>query len=170
MTLSAEAKARKKETSRLRYQRDRERILAQQREYKRANPQIVAAQERRRYEKHGERLRTEARARHRTGDNAERMRRYRAENPDYFRAKCAERRALQAGSEADFTETDWHGLLEEFDHCCAYCQARGIPLEREHMRALVMGGRHTKANIVPACRECNARKGRRSIFGLLSIV
>lgn len=62
----------------------------------------------------------------------------------------------------DFTAAQWAELLEEHDHQCCYCGASGVPLEREHMVPLARGGDNTKSNIVPACRDCNARKGTKT--------
>lgn len=99
--------------------------------------------------------------------NPDRARRYAAQwakkNPDLVIAKAHRRRARVAGSDPDLTDEQWQDILYEFGHACAYCQSRG-PLEVEHMTPISRGGRHTKANIVPACRSCNARKGTRTLL------
>ena len=43
---------------------------------------------------------------------------------------------------------------------CHYCGRRVPPREltMDHLVPLVRGGRSTKGNLVPACRECNAQK------------
>ena len=69
-----------------------------------------------------------------------------------------------SGSEPDLTRDEWLEILEEFGDACAYCQARDVPLEIEHVTPISRGGRHTKANVVPACRSCNARKGAKTLF------
>ena len=43
---------------------------------------------------------------------------------------------------------------------CHYC-GRGTPareLTMDHIVPLVRGGRSTRGNVVPACKECNTRK------------
>jgi 5-methylcytosine-specific restriction endonuclease McrA len=41
---------------------------------------------------------------------------------------------------------------------CAYCGAKPKRLEIDHITPLSRGGAHSLANIVAACRTCNARK------------
>lgn len=94
----------------------------------------------------------------------ERLATWQKANPDAVRDAQHRRRVRLAGSEPDLTLAEWQEILEEFDHACAYCQARGITLEQDHMTAISRGGRHTASNVVPACRSCNARKGAKNLF------
>ena len=43
---------------------------------------------------------------------------------------------------------------------CHYCgrQVGAKALTMDHIVPLIRGGRSTKGNVVPACRECNTRK------------
>ena len=43
---------------------------------------------------------------------------------------------------------------------CHYCQGQLPPAEltMDHLITLVRGGKSTKGNIVPACKECNNKK------------
>ena len=43
---------------------------------------------------------------------------------------------------------------------CYYCRKKFLPrdLTMDHIVPLVRGGRSTKGNVVPVCKECNARK------------
>ncbi|MCS6924944.1 MAG: HNH endonuclease [Candidatus Binatia bacterium] len=43
---------------------------------------------------------------------------------------------------------------------CYYCQRRVPPKEltMDHIVPLARGGRSTKGNVVPACKECNTKK------------
>jgi|SRR3954449_5927571 len=43
---------------------------------------------------------------------------------------------------------------------CFYCQQRFPPSEltMDHLVPLVRGGKSTKGNLVPACKECNSKK------------
>jgi 5-methylcytosine-specific restriction endonuclease McrA len=56
------------------------------------------------------------------------------------------------------TPKEWKSILEKYDHSCFYCGAKGVHLEQEHKVPLIRGGKHNTENVVPACRECNARK------------
>lgn len=100
---------------------------------------------------------------------------FRAANPDYLvewqrknperrQVYRATRRARLAGGEPDLAPAEWQEILDEFDHACAYCQARSVPLEQEHMTPISRGGRHTASNVVPACRSCNARKATKNLW------
>jgi len=52
----------------------------------------------------------------------------------------------------------WEAILARFGYRCAYCGRAG-ELEREHRKPVSRGGLTTTENIVPACRQCNRRKG-----------
>lgn len=43
---------------------------------------------------------------------------------------------------------------------CHYCQKKAPPAEltMDHVVPLIRGGKSTRGNAVPACRECNSRK------------
>jgi 5-methylcytosine-specific restriction endonuclease McrA len=43
---------------------------------------------------------------------------------------------------------------------CHYCGRRFKPAEltMDHLVPLIRGGRSTRANLVPACKECNSQK------------
>ncbi len=79
------------------------------------------------------------------------------------------RRARLAEAPGELSTAEWLEILEEFDNACAYCQARGVALEQEHMTPIVRGGRHDRSNVVPACRTCNARKHTRTLFEFLEV-
>ena len=59
--------------------------------------------------------------------------------------------------EHDLTEPQWAALREEWGGC-AYCCAGDAMLQKDCMLAISRGGRYTLANVVPACRSCNASK------------
>lgn len=89
---------------------------------------------------------------------------WKAANPEAVRASNGKRRALKRGATTPLTTRQWLDILEEFDHCCAYCQTRGVELEQEHITPLSRGGQHTRHNVVPSCTTCNDRKGIRNLF------
>lgn len=94
---------------------------------------------------------------------------WRRTNPERLAEYQRRRRARKLGMNPDLTVEQWTEILEEFDHTCAYCQARGVSLEQEHMTPLSRGGRHTAVNVVPACRSCNARKGTKTLLEFAAV-
>lgn len=59
-------------------------------------------------------------------------------------------------------------LLEKWGRKCAYCDAENVPLEVEHVVPKSKGGTDRVSNLTVACRECNQRKGNRSIEEFLA--
>lgn len=57
----------------------------------------------------------------------------------------------------DLTAAQWAGLVEAWGGC-AYCGKGSGPLQKDCMLPIANGGRYTLANVVPACRSCNASK------------
>ena len=87
---------------------------------------------------------------------------YRAANREKVIEYQARWRA-QEGVVNDFDVLDWRELLTEYDNTCAYCGTGDVPLEVEHKTPLSRGGDNSKANVVPACRRCNMRKGNKTL-------
>jgi 5-methylcytosine-specific restriction endonuclease McrA len=100
---------------------------------------------------------------------------YRAANPEKWAAtKAATRKAhpettlmyakqrramIRHAAINDFTHAQWLEMQDHYDHRCAYCHKRFKGhLTQEHIIPLSLGGNHTRANIVPACRSCNSKK------------
>lgn len=54
-------------------------------------------------------------------------------------------------------------LLEKFNRQCAYCDAKNIPLQIEHIHAKANGGSNRTSNLTLACETCNQRKGTQAI-------
>lgn len=70
------------------------------------------------------------------------------------------RRAWRAKAKCDLTLRAWAATVEHFHGLCAYCGKRpGTILE--HVQPIALGGGTTVENCVPACEECNTRKGTR---------
>lgn len=93
---------------------------------------------------------------------------WRRRNRDVVSSQNSIFRARRTGVDANLTHQEWLDLLEEFDHTCAYCQARGVKLTQEHMTPISRGGRHTKSNVVPACVSCNSQKGTKTALEFLA--
>lgn len=86
-------------------------------------------------------------------------------NPEQYRASCQRRRArLKNLRSPGVTEFEWLEILELHSGRCAYCgtlPAPGKKLERDHIIPIARGGLDEPANVVPACRRCNASKGHK---------
>jgi len=50
-------------------------------------------------------------------------------------------------------------LLEKWGHKCAYCGAKDLPLEIEHITPKTRGGSNRVTNLSLACHACNQKKG-----------
>ena len=61
-----------------------------------------------------------------------------------------------------------HYLLAKWEHCCAYCQTTGVPLEIDHVVPQGRGGSDRVANLVITCRPCNQQKGDQSTQDFLA--
>jgi 5-methylcytosine-specific restriction endonuclease McrA len=61
-----------------------------------------------------------------------------------------------------FSYEVWEYLLEKWGRTCAYCGARDLPLERDHIYPKGRGGSDRVSNLTVACRTCNQTKGDRT--------
>eukprot|EP01024_Parvocaulis_polyphysoides_P069885 TRINITY_DN858_c0_g1_i7.p1 TRINITY_DN858_c0_g1~~TRINITY_DN858_c0_g1_i7.p1 ORF type:complete len:381 (-),score=12.95 TRINITY_DN858_c0_g1_i7:164-1306(-) len=59
-------------------------------------------------------------------------------------------------------------LLTKWDHKCAYCDAKGVRLEVEHVVPKAKGGSDRVSNLVIACHKCNQAKGTQSLEDFLA--
>lgn len=50
-------------------------------------------------------------------------------------------------------------LLEKFSRTCAYCDAKDVPLQVEHITQKAKGGSNRISNLALACQCCNQKKG-----------
>ena len=50
-------------------------------------------------------------------------------------------------------------LLTKWRHQCAYCGAKEVPLEIEHIHPKSKGGSDSVSNLAIACHKCNQKKG-----------
>lgn len=54
-------------------------------------------------------------------------------------------------------------LLEKWGRQCAYCDAKDVPLQIEHIRPKAQGGSNRASNLTLACQCCNQKKAARSV-------
>jgi len=62
-----------------------------------------------------------------------------------------------ANVDHDLTDAQWAALKGAWGGC-AYCGADDQNVQKDCMLPISRGGRYTLANVVPACRSCNASK------------
>jgi 5-methylcytosine-specific restriction endonuclease McrA len=58
-------------------------------------------------------------------------------------------------------------LLQKWEHACAYCQKKGVPLQVEHINPRANGGTNRISNLCLACQKCNEAKGTKDIKNFL---
>src|SRR6266700_8234870 len=58
-------------------------------------------------------------------------------------------------------------LLFKWNHQCAYCDARAVPLELDHIHPRSKGGSNRVSNLTLACTSCNQRKGNQDVRDFL---
>src|SRR6266702_8597542 len=58
-------------------------------------------------------------------------------------------------------------VLLKWNHQCAYCDAREVPLELDHIHPRSKHGTGRVSNLTLACHTCNQRKGDQDIRAFL---
>lgn len=81
----------------------------------------------------------------------------------YKRMKFHQRKALIDNLPNDFTKEEWESTVSLFGNRCAYC-GEEKPLTQDHIIPVSKGGGYTKQNIVPCCGSCNSRKQDRDFI------
>jgi len=77
--------------------------------------------------------------------------------------KNRRRRALLFGAPAEHhTQLEWDELCAKFNHCCVRCKQQ-LPLSRDHVIPVTLGGSDAITNIQPLCKVCNSWKNNRTI-------
>ena len=70
----------------------------------------------------------------------------------------ARRRARRVkAANNDLTRAQWE-QAKAFWGGCAYCGKTEVALQKDCVQPIAHGGSYTRANVVPACRSCNASK------------
>jgi 5-methylcytosine-specific restriction endonuclease McrA len=59
-------------------------------------------------------------------------------------------------------------LLEKWGRACAYCDARNVPLNIDHVHPKARGGSNRISNLVLACVPCNSKKAARDLRAFLA--
>lgn len=66
------------------------------------------------------------------------------------------------GIEAMRDLDEWSRIINEWNGECAYCGCRpkrGEKLTKDHVVSIAKGGEGGPKNVVPACKQCNDKKG-----------
>jgi 5-methylcytosine-specific restriction endonuclease McrA len=144
-------------------EKNREKLILQDRAYYAGNRVAMCEAQRARYAKDAEGNRSYARQRY--SENApERI----AKTMEWSRANQSSRQSYRTKRKAlarkagilPVTGRDWSRVQQRFNHCCAYCGQRA-KLTQDHVVPISRGGWHAIGNIVPACGSCNSSKGNR---------
>lgn len=146
-----------------RYVNNREHELARNRRWEIANPDKVKEKWQRRYAKHGHAMRAAARAWNEANPDRKRelWNDWARRNPDKVRELWTRRRARHAAASGTASAEAIHQRFAFYGFRCWMCgdEAEAI----DHVIALSRGGSNWPANLRPACRRCNSRKGNRRI-------
>jgi len=67
----------------------------------------------------------------------------------------------QQGTLAGYETREY--LLNKWNRTCAYCGAKGVPLQIDHIHPRARGGSHRVSNLTLACPPCNQKKGAQEI-------
>lgn len=133
-----------------------EKVKETKRAWEKENPEKLKAM----YKRQGERRNASARARYARDPSkkAASHRRWRQAHPERELAVRMRRRARKREARGEVTGEQLAARLEVFGGMCAYCA--NAPYEDfDHAIALAKGGTNWPANIRPACKKCNDRKG-----------
>lgn len=162
------------------YERNKERIIKHNLEYRKKNWEQFTANRKLYEERNKERL-AECRKQYYQKNKNEISRKkkiYMRENKEYFsqyylewarnnpdkcKAKRHRREAKLRKLPYNYTEKDWERTVAYFKTACAYC-GEEKSLEHEHFIPLSKGGEYTINNIIPACASCNSSKQDSDFF------
>lgn len=161
------------------YYRHREKCIAKTRKWGEENPEKRAAQKKRHYRRHKQRIlerdkaiRVSQKAKYRAGyvlryelnkwKYAQSSKAWQAANTVRLTHYANKRRAAKTENGGSHTLRQWRDLVIRYGHRCYYCGRGERALTRDHIVPLNRGGGDGIDNIVPACRPCNAAKGQMS--------
>lgn len=76
-----------------------------------------------------------------------------------------EGKEYQQGTLAGYETREF--LLEKWNRQCAYCGAKDVPLQIEHIHPRARGGSNSITNLTLSCSKCNTKKGTKDIKDFL---
>jgi len=166
---------KRKEICRRYVENNLEKVRAQKVAYKQRNRETVLAKERiiakRRYHANPEKYRTLSRLKARKLSPEYKLAQVLRWRKTQLGRACAKRakarrRARLREIICTLTASEWQQILVAYNFSCAYCERSDVPMTQDHVTPISKGGHHTKENIVPACRSCNAKKNNRLSYVL----
>jgi len=90
-------------------------------------------------------------------------RQYRRNNPEKMMLKTQRRRAMLKNAPGDGVTTEqWKQIIKQYGYRCFYCKKEN-KLTVDHVVPLSRGGAHDVSNVVPACINCNSKKGSHAV-------
>lgn len=95
---------------------------------------------------------------------------WRDKNKDYILLKNRQREH-KLNDFPKIKQKEINKLLQDHDNKCFYCKVyvkRGVNLHIDHVVPLSAGGPHIIDNLVPACKTCNLKKGKKSLQEFLN--
>ena len=150
------------------YLRNRDKRLRQVQAWQKANPEAHRAAVRRhdamrRVVRRDARLNSEERAAVKRVKAIYRVNEWGRNNPEALRVsrvrRQARRRARLAKADGVFTKEQFEARWNLYGGSCWMCGGRADSMD--HVIPLARGGSNWPANLRPACRSCNSRKGAR---------
>ena len=150
-----------------RYVKNKERILAQHREWKQANKEHIREQNKDYRQRKAEARNAYNRQYYHTHIEAKRAyhRAYKAKRrADYIRFNIL-RRTRVTGNGGSYTLIAWHALCKRYGFRCLSCM-RKLPylkLTVDHVIPVTKGGSSDIDNLQPLCQPCNSQKNDRTI-------
>lgn len=67
-------------------------------------------------------------------------------------------RLAKARKKGTHTKNEWEAMKAYFDYICVRCYETTLPVEKDHIIPLYLGGSDSIKNIQPVCAKCNASK------------
>ncbi len=95
------------------------------------------------------------------GRNYEAVKEWVLRNPEARKVQIMRRRALKANALGEFTAVQLRARIEFYGGKCWMCG--DVADSIDHVIPLARGGSNWPANLRPACRSCNSRKGAKLI-------
>lgn len=134
------------------YERNKERMLKNNKKWKIDNKEKYLEWRREYYEDNREK-------------QLEYIRDWQKRNPEKMRSIQQRRLARVNRLPHTLTEKEWEEAIDYFDNSCAYCGTHQSELDevlnQEHVVPVINGGGYVAENIIPSCRRCNSSKHAR---------
>jgi len=97
----------------------------------------------------------------------EQTRQWRRDNPEMTRASWRRHRTRKLNTAGSHSIAEWLDVVAQYGNACVYC-GEVKTLHQDHILAVARGGSDWIENIVPACAQCNGRKGHRPLIVFLA--